>query len=89
MTYTWRFVGRWERICGIHGVAVGETGVGVKVGVKVGVGVSVGGTGVAVDGTGVAAGVSHPTKSNTTNITPIIRCSNFWWLIFHSFLRGD
>jgi hypothetical protein len=50
---------------------VGGTGVGLGVGGS-GVGVDVGGTGV-----GVAAGTPHPTKSNATNVTPIIACNTF------------
>jgi hypothetical protein len=83
-------------------VGVGGTGVGVAIGgisVDVGgTGVTVGGTGVGVGcgvavatitiGVGVAAGAPHPTKSDITNVTPIICCSNFRQLIFHSFLRG-
>jgi hypothetical protein len=66
---------------GVGGTGVGGTGVDVAVG---GIGVAVGGTGVGVGGTGVgvAAGAPHPTKSNVTNVTPIICCSNFWQLIF-------
>jgi hypothetical protein len=64
------------RLAGV-GVTVGGTDVGVG---GTGVGVAVGGigVGVAVGGTGVAAGAPHPTKSNITNVTPIICCSNFW-----------
>ena len=64
------------------GVAVGGTGVGVDCGVAVATMTMGVGCGVAVTtmtmGVGVAAGAPHPTKSNITNVTPIIRCSNFW-----------
>jgi hypothetical protein len=39
----------------------------------VAVAAAVGGTGV-----GVAAGAQHPTKSNVTDVSPIICCSKFW-----------
>lgn len=69
----------------VGGAGVDVSGTGVTVG---GIGVGVGGTGVAVGGTGVA-GALHPTKSNITNINPIICRSDFWQLIFHFFPRGD
>ena len=64
----------WERICGIHGVAVGGTGVAVG-GSGVGVGVDVSRTSVGVvagaSDTGVVAGAPHPT-TNTTHHNPTI-----------------
>jgi hypothetical protein len=67
--------------CGVA-VTTMIIGVGVDCGVAVG-GTGVGaGCGVAVKtmtiGVGLAAGAPHPTKSNTTNVTPIICCDNFW-----------
>jgi hypothetical protein len=76
----------------VGGIGVGvDCGVAVTtmiIGVGVDCGVAVGGTGVGAGcgvavatmtiGVGLAAGAPHPTKSNITNVTPIICCGNFW-----------
>lgn len=62
------------------GTGVGGTSVGVLVG---GIVVGDGETRVAIGGTGgVAIGVPHPTKNDTTNVTPIIRRNHSWQFMF-------
>jgi hypothetical protein len=76
---------------GVGGTGVGVGGTGVAVGGS-GIGVAAEGTGVDVaagaSDIGVAAGALHATKSNATNVMPIICCSSFLWLIFCSFPRS-
>jgi len=97
--------GSFRQVGGDAGVTVGGARVGVGgMGVGVAVGMTVGASAVSVAATALAsatsvatrsgvgvvtAGAPHPTKSNITNVTPIICRSNFWQLIFHSFLRDD